>query len=90
MTENLSAYIPMDRRQALTRGKTLPDHMQGVALFADVSGFTPLTETLALELGPKRGAEELSILLNRVLDAIISPVHRFSGSVTGFAGDAIL
>ena len=90
MTENLSAYIPMDRRQALTRGNTLPDHMQGVALFADVSGFTPLTETLALELGPKRGAEELSILLNRVLDAIISPVHRFSGSVTGFAGDAIL
>ena len=90
MTENLSAYIPMDRRLALVQGETLPDRMQGTALFADVSGFTPLTETLALELGPKRGAAELSILLKRVLDAIITPVHRFSGSVTGFAGDAIL
>ena len=52
-------YSPIDRRHALARGQTLPERAEGAALFADISGFTPLTEALALELGPKRGAEEL-------------------------------
>ena len=86
MIEILSAYIPMDRRHALARDESLPDRTHGAAVFADISGFTPLTEALALELGPKRGAEELSIHLNRVLEAIIAPVHHFGGSVIGFAG----
>ena len=40
-------YIPMDRRQALARGAMLPTRTPGAALFADISGFTPLTEALA-------------------------------------------
>ena len=88
--EDLSVYIPMDRRFAIKSGVTLAERTQGAALFADISGFTPLTEALALELGPKRGAEEISILLNQVLEAIITPIHRFTGSVIGFAGDAII
>lgn len=79
----------MDRRQALARGTTLPERTQGAALFADISGFTPLTEALALELGPKRGAEELTRHLNRVYDALIAELHRYGGSVIGFSGDAI-
>ena len=90
MADNLSIYIPMDRRLALASRKVLPDRTQGTALFADISGFTPLTEALAMELGAKRGAEELSIRLNNIIDEIIAPVHRFRGSVIGFAGDAIL
>ena len=82
-------YLPMDRRQALARGQTLPEHSQGSVLFADISGFTPLTEALARELGPKRGAEELAVHLNRVYDALIDELHRFGGSVVGFSGDAI-
>ncbi len=89
MMERASAYIPMDWRQAMARGETLPEHAQGAALFADISGFTPLTETLALELGPRRGAEELTAHLNRVYDALIAELHRFGGSVIGFSGDAI-
>ena len=54
------AYIPIDRRLALARDAELPSHTTGAALFADISGFTPLTETLAHELGPQRGAEELT------------------------------
>jgi len=50
-----SAYIPMDRRQAVARGKDLPDRADGSALFADLSGFTSLTELLVEELGPRRG-----------------------------------
>jgi predicted ATPase/class 3 adenylate cyclase len=87
--EALHAYIPFDRRQALANGLALPDRMQGAALFADISGFTPLTEALARELGPQRGAEELTLHLNRVYDALITELDRYGGSVINFSGDAI-
>jgi class 3 adenylate cyclase len=87
--EALDVYIPIDRRQAIARGKDLPDRARGAALFADISGFTPLTEALVQELGPQRGAEELARQLNRVYDALIAEVHRYGGSVIGFSGDAI-
>lgn len=87
--ERASAYIPMDWRQALARGETLPERMRGAVLFADISGFTPLTEALALELGPRRGAEELTVHLNHVYDALIADLHRYGGTVVGFGGDAI-
>jgi predicted ATPase/class 3 adenylate cyclase len=84
-----SVYIPMDRRQALVRGSSLPDRTTGAALFADISGFTPLTEALTRTLGPKDGAEELTHQLNQVYDALIAQVDQYGGSVIGFAGDAI-
>lgn len=89
MTEAARAYIPMDRRQALFQGRSLPERSVGAALFADISGFTPLTEALARELGPRRGAEELTVHLNRVYDALIAELYRYGGSVIGFSGDAI-
>ena len=42
-------------------GVDLPDRVRGAALFADISGFTPLTEALVTELGAaarRRGAEQ--------------------------------
>ena len=87
--QTLSAFIPMDRRQALARGETLPNRTRGAALFADISGFTPLTAALTQELGPLRGAEELTRQLNRVFGALIAEVHRYGGSVIGFSGDAM-
>lgn len=88
--ESFISYIPQDRRLALTKGQTLPDHADGSALFADISGFTPLTERLTALYGPGRGAEELSGHLNTVYDALISQVEYFGGSVISFAGDAIM
>ena len=83
------SYIPMDRRQALYRGEKLPDPAHGAALFADISGFTPLTERLVLDLGPQRGAEEVTKHLNRVYDGLVDELHRYGGSVISFSGDAI-
>jgi class 3 adenylate cyclase/DNA-binding NarL/FixJ family response regulator len=88
-SEPLSVYIPMDRRQALVHGTTLAERLQGAVVFADISGFTPLAEALAKELGRQRGAEELTRTLNRVYGALIEEVHRYHGSVVGFSGDAI-
>src|SRR4051812_17997514 len=85
----LASFIPIDRRLALATGESLPDRDQGSTLFADISGFTPLTEALARALGPQRGAEELSGLLNAVYTALIAAVHVQRGSVVSFSGDAI-
>lgn len=87
--ETVAAYLPMDRRQALARGATLPPRSSGAALFADISGFTPLAAALSRELGLRRGAEELIRQLNHVLAPLIDAVHRHGGSVVGFSGDAI-
>jgi class 3 adenylate cyclase len=87
--ETLSSNIPADRRHALAQGVGLPDRTWGAALFADISGFTPLAEALSLEHGPQRGAEELTRVLNAALDALISESDRYGGSVIGFSGDAI-
>jgi class 3 adenylate cyclase/tetratricopeptide (TPR) repeat protein len=67
----------------------MPDRVIGAALFADISGFTPLTEALAGELGARRGAEELVANLNRILAALIQDLHEFEGDVIYFSGDAI-
>ena len=87
--ESLVAYIPTDRRHALARGSDLPDQTTGAALFADISGFTPLTEALVQALGPQRGAEELTRWLNLIYDALVTEIESYRGSVISFSGDAI-
>lgn len=87
--ESLLAFIPEDRRLALAGGFDLPDRTAGSVLFADISGFTPLTAALAQELGVQRGAEEVLNQINPVYEAIIAELHRYGGSVIGFAGDSI-
>ena len=82
-------YIPMDRCLALAQKTSLPERAEEAVLFADISGFTPLTVTLLRELGLKRGPEELTRQLNLVYDVLIAEVHRYGGSVMGFSGDAI-
>jgi class 3 adenylate cyclase/tetratricopeptide (TPR) repeat protein len=83
------AYIPRDRRRALASGRALPTRVTGSALFADISGFTPVTEALANELGSQRASEVLTGHLNRVFHAVIAELDRFSGDVVYFSGDAI-
>ncbi len=87
--ESARVYVPAEYRLALSLQVSLPELPHGAALFADISGFTPLTEALTRALGLRRGAEELPLYLNKVYDALISEVDRFGGSVIGFAGDAI-
>ncbi len=87
--EFLYPYIPTDRQFAIARGVDLPDHTTGAALFADISGFTLLTDRIVRALGPQRGAEELPRWLNRIYDGLIADVTRYRGSVISFSGDAI-
>lgn len=82
-------YVPMDRLQALIKGEGLADRVQGTALFADLSGFTALTEMLVQDLGPQRGAEELLVFLDQIYEPLVYQVGQFRGSVICFSGDAI-
>jgi adenylate cyclase len=87
---NLSSYLPQDRLRALANNTSLPDRTSGSALFADISGFTALTESLQREYGARRGSEELSQQLEAVYSALIAEIEKFGGSVISFAGDSML
>ena len=86
----IHTYLPQDRLRALVRGEALLDRTSGSALFADISGFTALTESLRESLGARQGAEELSKQLGEVYSALIAEVEKYRGSVIGFAGDAMM
>lgn len=85
----LDIYLPQDRIQAIANGASLPDRSSGTVMFADISGFTALTESLRETLGSRKGAEELTKRLDDAFTALIASLERYSGSVIGFAGDAI-
>ncbi len=85
----LHAYLPQDRRRALARGEELPERCRGAALFADISGFTRLTEALAQDSGQRRGADELARRINAVHQALVEAVDAAGGSVVAFAGDGM-
>jgi class 3 adenylate cyclase/tetratricopeptide (TPR) repeat protein len=87
--DNPEAYISGDRRRALAAGHAMPDRVTGSALFADISGFTALTESLAGELGGQRGAEELTAVLEVVFSAVLGELLQRGGAVIYFSGDAV-
>ncbi|MCB8990604.1 MAG: tetratricopeptide repeat protein [Ardenticatenaceae bacterium] len=58
-----------------------------VALFADVSGFTAMSEALAAT--GKRGAEELTTILNSYFEPMIALIHSYGGIIGKFGGDAM-
>ncbi|MEN9402902.1 MAG: hypothetical protein RL091_1605 [Verrucomicrobiota bacterium] len=90
ITQQLFAYLPPDRGQALLQGASLPGKTDGAVLFSDISGFTPLTEAVIKRYGPRRGGEEFTDRLNAVYDALIGEVEQQGGSIVGFAGDAMV
>src|SRR5262245_8615073 len=87
--ESIAAYMALDRSQALARGEVLPDRSSGAVLFADISGYTPLTQALMAKLGPKPGAELLTRQINHIFELLTAEVHHYWGSIIGFAGDAL-
>ena len=90
MQNPLISYVPQDRLAALARGRELPELATGSALFADISGFTPLTNAMVQQFGARRGAEEATRHLNMVYGALLEEVHRRGGSIISFSGDGVL
>src|SRR3954454_4270134 len=87
-----AVLVPYASRVALRWLDESPDnkHMtvDGSLVFADVSGFTPLTERLARR--GKVGAEELTDVLNNVFGTLGRVTDGFDGDLLKFGGDALL
>ncbi|WP_116127130.1 tetratricopeptide repeat protein [Lewinella sp. IMCC34183] len=70
--------------------KLLADDLHGeidaFTLNIDLSGFTPLTESL-MDQGLS-GAEQLSVILNEVFEPLVSLTYAAGGFIPYFAGDA--
>ncbi len=90
---DLSRYTPEQVRRRLAVDPAAPREPQveaftAAVLWADISGFTPLTERL-VAAGPS-GVEALTEILNRYYGRLIDLVHAAGGDITQFEGDAIL
>ena len=90
----LEAFLPgMALRRLAARGDAVAggpwaERVPTVVLYVDISGFTALTEDLALA-GP-RGAEDVREVLNTCFAPLIDLITRHGGEVDKFAGDATL
>lgn len=88
---SLAAYIPVTLvRQILADALPSPgvSHaLNAATLFADISGFTAMSEELAAD-GP-RGAEELNRVLLLTFTTMIDVIHDMGGAVSHFYGDAM-
>lgn len=62
--------------------------VDGTLLFADISGFTTLSEQLAPH--GKEGAEELTFVLNAFFDRMVDIISAHGGDVLQFGGDSLL
>jgi predicted ATPase/class 3 adenylate cyclase len=90
--KTLASYVPgliIHRLAANPTPITAPisEHFSAAVLFADISGFTALTEHLAQQ-GPA-GAEVLTRELNTYFGRLIDLITLHSGDVIKFAGDAL-
>ena len=87
--EPLGPYVP-----ALLAGwlRDLPEErhrtIAGTLVFADVSGFTRMTEMLS-GLG-KRGAEEMAELINGTFERLLAPARGYGADLIKWGGDATL
>ena len=91
--ETLTSYVPslVAEQVALDPAplaQAKEDSFYAAVLFADISGFTPLTEDL-VNSGPN-GAENLSRILNDYFGQLVDTVTEFGGDVVKFAGDSLL
>lgn len=94
LLHTLAAYVPPHiAQEVLSEPAPVPpsapkgNRFPAAVLFADVSGFTPLTEALAQK--GSEGPEELTRLLNRYFSRMIGLIEAEGGQVVRFSGDAL-
>jgi len=62
--------------------------LDGTLVFADVSGFTRLTEMLAR--AGKIGAEEMAGIINALFEQLLSAAYEYGAGLIKYGGDAVL
>jgi class 3 adenylate cyclase/tetratricopeptide (TPR) repeat protein len=72
-----------------TPGEPRGEIVEGTFIFADMTGFTALTELLA-KYGGGRGEEVVNEIINRLFGSILDPLAMSGGDSLIFPGDAVL
>jgi class 3 adenylate cyclase/tetratricopeptide (TPR) repeat protein len=93
LAELLASYVPKLIQNRVIADPSpieapVAEELQAAILFADISGFTLLTERMA-ERGPT-GVETLARVLNEYFGQLIDIIHDYGGDVVKFAGDAVI
>ncbi len=88
----LSTYLPRYLVESILHdpmpGRVNGGFHHGAVLFADVSGFTAMSEKLSV-LG-KEGAEEVTGIVNDYFTAMLEINNSYGGDLLKFGGDALL
>ena len=71
-----------------TPGRKIVHAQYGAVLFADVSGFTAMSERLSA-LG-KEGAEEMTLIVNDYFETMLGISDGYNGDLLKFGGDALV
>ncbi|CAI2376171.1 unnamed protein product [Moneuplotes crassus] len=93
MSRSLINYIPsliLGHQLRSKDNEELPSiqPLHTVVLFADISGFTKISEMCA-KMG-SRGCEELSFCMNRYMESIVKGLGKYGGDIIKFVGDAMI
>jgi class 3 adenylate cyclase/tetratricopeptide (TPR) repeat protein len=78
------SYTPAHLAERILRDRSAltGERKQVTVLFADVSGFTSLSERL--------DPEDVHALINRTFEVMLAEVHRYEGTVNQFLGDGLM
>ena len=78
------AYTPAHLAERILKDRSAlsGERKQVTVLFADVSGFTSLSEKL--------DPEDVHALINRAFELMLAEIHRYEGTVNQFLGDGLM
>ncbi|TES93006.1 MAG: tetratricopeptide repeat protein [Candidatus Cloacimonadota bacterium] len=75
-------HIPQKLRKKMTTLRADSERKNVTILFADISGFTALSEKL--------DPEEVTELINNCFEALINVIYKYEGTIDKFIGDCIM
>ncbi len=92
LLRTVSTYLPRQVVVPLLEnpepGRVEGGFTYGTVMFADISGFTAMSEKLS-QLG-KEGAEEVTRIINHLFTALLEVADHYGGDLLKFGGDALL
>lgn len=59
-----------------------------MVIFADISGYTRLSESCAK--AGRQGSEKLAFCINRYMEDMVSAINLYGGDIIKFVGDAMI
>lgn len=82
--KRLASYVPkLVQRRLVTNAQNIKvpemEKFSACVMFADISGFTPLTERFASE--GSEGVEKLTAVLNDYFDKFIKIIYEYGGDI---------